>query len=393
MAEPFLRVTWTDSVTGRNGYLVIDRLVDGLAGGGTRVREGCTMEEVERLAHAMTLKNGGLDLPVGGAKCGLDIDPHDPAVDGMLARFYRALQPIFETWMATGEDMGTRQEQLINAFVEAGIGATFEAALNRSPDRQETLARADASFNEIVEGTGVFDLVGGYGVAEAAAAAMSHLGWQPGETRAAIQGFGSMGGSTARYLARKGVQVVAIADAGGTIANPDGLDVEHYLAARNAHGEVDRGRVRSGDQELEREAWLEVDADLLVPAAIADSINESNCDKLTARLVVEAANIPTTPGAERRLAERGVLVIPDFIANAGTNGWAWWVMLGLVEPGSDAAFAKIADSMQKTVGAMLELAEKEGITPREAAQRVALANSDRYVAKPGAETRLAQAYS
>ena len=192
-----------------------------------------------------------------------------------------------------------------------------------------------------------------------------------------------MGGSTARFLSRKGVKVIAIADAGGTIANPDGLDIDHYLAARNGLGEVDRTRVQPGDQQLGRDAWMELDADLLVPAAVADTINEGNCEHLSARLIVEAANIPTTAGAERRLTERGVLVIPDFIANAGTNGWAWWVLLGLVDPGPKAAFAKIAETMHQTVAAMLALAAKEGIAPREAAVRVALANSDRYVEKLG----------
>jgi glutamate dehydrogenase (NAD(P)+) len=181
------------------------------------------------------------------------------------------------------------------------------------------------------------------------------------------------------------VRIVAIADAGGTIANPDGLEVEHYLAARNEHGEIDRSKLRPGDRELDRDAWLRTDAELLVPAAVADAINEGNCDEITARLIVEAANIPTTAGAEERLAQRGVLVIPDFIANAGTNGWAWWVLLRLVEPGADAAFAKIAESMRTTVGGMLQLADEEKITPRAAAVRVALANSDRYVEKLGAE--------
>jgi glutamate dehydrogenase (NAD(P)+) len=384
MAEPYLRTTWTDPVTARHGHLVIDRLVGGMSGGGTRMREGCTLEEVERLAHAMTLKNGGLDLPVGGAKLGLDIDPHDPAAGGMLVRFYRALRPFFETWVATGEDMGTSQAQLVEAFQEAGIGSTFKAVINRSPNGAAELARANATFNVAADGSPLFDLVGGYGVTEAAMTAMSHLGWQPG-ARAAIQGFGSMGGSSARYLSRKGVRVVAIADAGGTIANPDGLDVEHYLAARNAHGEIDRGSLRAGDRELDRDDWLRADADLLVPAAVADTIHEGNCDLLTARLIVEAANIPTTAAAERRLAERGVLVIPDFIANAGTNGWAWWVLLGMVEPGAEAAFAKIAETMHATVMAMLRLADEEKITPRAAAVRVALANSDRYVEKLGAE--------
>jgi glutamate dehydrogenase (NAD(P)+) len=380
---PFLRTTWTDPVTNRRGYLVIDRLVGGIAGGGTRAREGCTLDEVERLAHAMTLKNGGLDLPVGGSKCGLDIDPHDPAAFGMLVRFVRAMGPLFETYVATGEDMGTSQEQLLKVFTESGVGSPFKAALNRSPDKEGSLRRVAASFGARVDGSGIFDLVGGFGVAEAADAAMAHLGWQPATIRAAVQGFGSMGGSTARFLSRKGVKVIAIADAGGTIANPGGLDIEHYLAARNGLGEIDRTKVQPGDQQRARDAWMQLEADLLVPAAVADTINEGNCDQLTARLIVEAANIPTTAGAERRLTERGVLVIPDFIANAGTNGWAWWVLLGLVDPGPDAAFAKIAATMHETVAAMLTLATREGIAPRAAAIRVALANSDRYVAKLG----------
>ena len=100
--------------------------------------------------------------------------------------------------------------------------------------------------------------------------------------------------------------------------------------------------------------------------------------------MVEAANLPTTEGAAESLTGRGVLVIPDFIANSGTNGWAWWVLLGMVEPGADNAFAKISETMRRTVGAMLELSAQEGVSPREAAERVALANSDRHQEKLGA---------
>jgi glutamate dehydrogenase (NAD(P)+) len=385
--EPFLRTIWTDPVTGRHGYLVIDRLVGGIAGGGTRVREGCSLQEVERLAHAMTLKNGGLDLPVGGAKCGLDVDPHDPEATPMLVRYFRAMRPFFETCVATGEDMGTTQAQLLEVFREAGMGTPFKSVLAASGDPDAQARRTGQAFGVRVDGIDLIDLVGGYGVAEATLAALPHLGLEPSATRASIQGFGSMGGSTARYLAEAGVRVIAIADAGGVIANPDGLDVRHYLAARNVHGEIDRSRLKPGDEELPRDRWLTVDAEVLIPAAVADAINEDNCDRVTARLVVEAANIPTTDTAERRLRERGVLVIPDFIANAGTNGWAWWVLLGMVDPGADAAFAKIAETMRRTVGAMLELAEREGISPRDAAVRVAMANSDRYVSELGAETR------
>jgi glutamate dehydrogenase (NAD(P)+) len=325
----------------------------------------------------MTLKNGGLDLPVGGAKCGLDIDPHDPETHGMLVRFVQGVRPIFESLMGTGEDMGVSQEQLLEVFVEAGLGTPFRAIVNKSGDPDLVLRRAEG-FNVQVDGVQLIDLVGGFGVAEAAEAALFHLGMRTAETRAAIQGFGSMGGSTAKFLAAKGVKIVAIADAEGTIANPAGLDVGHYLAARNRHGEIDRAALAPGDVQLERDEWLRADAELLVPAAVADTIHDGNCDEVTARLVVEAANLPTTAGATERLTARGVLVIPDFIANSGTNAWAWWVLLGMVEPGAEAAFAKIAQTMRRTVGAMLELSARDGISPRAAAERVALANSDRH---------------
>jgi glutamate dehydrogenase (NAD(P)+) len=385
-AEPFLRTIWTDPVTGRHGFLVIDRLVGGLAGGGTRAREGCSLAEVERLAHAMTLKNGGLNLPIGGSKCGLDIDPHDAGAHDLLVRFVRAMRPYFETWVGTGEDLGTTQAELLTVFDAAGLGTPFTAALKRAADPDRQLRRTAATLGARLGEIDLIDLVGGYGVAEATLAALDHLGPRPETVRASIQGFGSMGGSTARYLSAKGVRVVAVADAAGTIANPAGLDVEHYLAARNTHGEIDRVRLKAGDRELPREDWMTVEAEVLVPAAVADTINEDNCERIGARLVVEAANIPTTAGAERRLRERGVLVIPDFIANAGTNGWAWWVLLDMVEPGAEAAFAKIAETMRRTVTAMLALAVEEGISPRDAAARVALANSDRYVSELGAET-------
>lgn len=377
--EPLFRTTWTDPVTGRQGHLVIDRLIRSVCGGGMRMREGCSLEEVTRLAHAMTLKNGGLDIPAGGAKCGLDIDPHDPRAEDMMLRFVTFMRPIFESYMGTGEDMGTTAEQLNRVFARAGFDS-FAFARRRASDPEAEGARIRAGFAARSEGSGLFNLVGGFGVAEAAVAAIEHSGGTVSGTRVAIQGFGSMGGAAARYLARRGARIIAVADAEGTVVNPNGLDVERLLAARNELGEIDRGALAQGDGELHRDRWLDQEVDLLVPAAIADCLNEANCVRIRARLVVEAANLPTTPAAEAALAERGVLVIPDFIANSGTNGWAWWVILGLVEPGAEAAFAKIAATMRATVTTMLDTARREGITARQAAVRVALANAERNAA-------------
>src|SRR5260370_12706080 len=111
--------------------------------------------------------------------------------------------------------------------------------------------------------------------------------------RAVVQGFGSMGGSSARYLARTGARVVGVIDAHGAITNPNGLDVEKLLASRSALGEVDRKALGHDDKQGSRDSWLDIDTDILVPAAVGDVLTVANAGKVKARMVVEAANIPT----------------------------------------------------------------------------------------------------
>lgn len=380
-----LRLTWTDSVTGRQGFLVIDRLVRGVAGGGTRIRRGLTLEEVARLARAMSFKNGALAIAAGGAKCGIDCDPHDPAAVPMLARFVRAMHPIFDTYMGTGEDLGVSQQTIGEVFAAVGLETSMRAALRKNADPQAGRMLIGEALAASEGGIPMVDLVGGFGVAEAAEAALTHLGRPVAGARVAVQGFGSMGGSAARFLNRKGARVVTIADARGLVANPDGLDVETLLRTRDGFGEIDRSALRPGDRMGEREDWLAADCDLLVPAALGDSIDAANCGRVRASLVVEAANLPTTPEAEALLRARGVVVIPDFVANSGTNGWLWWLILGEIGAGPAAGFARISDAMREAVGRLIELAEAEGISPRQAAERTSLETLDELAARHGTE--------
>src|SRR5215467_14141764 len=133
-SEPRLRVIWTDPVTGRKGYAVIDRMVNGLAGGGTRMRAGLTLDEVERLARTMSYKNGAFNLPGGGAKGGVDIDPHDVAARGMLSRFVGAMRPLYKSGWGTAEDLGVSQDLLDEVFAEQGVGMSVQAMLDRAGD-------------------------------------------------------------------------------------------------------------------------------------------------------------------------------------------------------------------------------------------------------------------
>jgi glutamate dehydrogenase (NAD(P)+) len=376
-------VIWTDPVTGRKGYAVIDRMVNGLAGGGTRMRPGVSLEEVERLARTMSYKNGAFNLPGGGAKGGLDIDPHDPQARGMLSRYVRAMRPLYRSGWGTAEDLGVTQELLSEVFAEQGVGMTVQAMLDRSGDSKAAGRRVSQGLAIQVEGIGLADCIGGYGVAQAAAACADHKGWKMSEMRAVVQGFGSMGGSSARYLAKLGAKVVGVVDVNGAITNPEGLDVERMLKSRSTLGEIDRSSLRSGDRESPGDRWLDIDTDIIVPAAVADVINAGNAAQVKARLVVEAANIPTTDDGQRLLFERGVIVIPDYVANGGANAWWWWTLLGVIEADADQAFKHVSKVMRETVTGMLERAEAKGISPRDAANELSMQNLDHLAEKLG----------
>ncbi|MHB1928007.1 MAG: Glu/Leu/Phe/Val dehydrogenase dimerization domain-containing protein [Acidimicrobiales bacterium] len=385
-----MSVTWTDEVTGRRGYLVIDRTVRGLGSGGLRMRAGCSLDEVRGLAEAMTYKEalnytpGARYIPLGGAKGGVDCDPRDPGAQAMLTRYLIAVRPYLERYWATGEDLGLTQAMIDRAVSDAGLQSSIQAIYPYLDDRSAAARRLAAGFAVTVDGIGLDTLVGGYGVAAAALTTLDELGRSRDQTRAFVQGFGSMGGATARYLAGAGVRVVGVSDADGVVANPEGLDVERLLRNRDELGSIDRaGGLGPADATLPRDAWLDVDAELLVPAAVSYSIDDHNEEAVRAQVVVEAANLPVTLAAESALVGRGVTIIPDVVANSATNSWWWWTLFGDIGPTADEAFAKIDQTMGDLVRRVLERAAKDGTTPRAAAHAIGEENLEEIVERFG----------
>ncbi|QWB21824.1 MULTISPECIES: Glu/Leu/Phe/Val dehydrogenase dimerization domain-containing protein [Streptomyces] len=377
MADPLLSLTWTDHLTGHQGFLVVDRLVRGVASGGLRMRAGCTLEEVTGLARGMTMKEAlhydpeSRYVPLGGAKGGIDCDPRDPQAYPLLVRYLRAMRPYIESCWTTGEDLGLTQDLVDRAAAEAGLVSSIQAVYPLLDDEAEARRRLRDAFAVEVDGLGLDELVGGCGVAESALTALDRAGVPYTGTRVALQGLGTMGGATARFLTRAGLTIVAVADLKGTIANPAGLDVEALLAARDAHGTVDRSALRPGDRELPGDAWLSADTDVLVPAAVSYAIDSGNQERITARWVVEAANMPVRPEAELLLAARGVTVLPDVVVNSGTNAWWWWTLFGDIGADAEEAFAHTRGSMRALVERMLARAQADGTTPRAAAHAIA----------------------
>lgn len=381
-------------MTPARGFVVIDQLVTGIATGGLRMRPGCTLGEVGELAREMTLKMGAFGIHVGGAKGGIDFDSTDPRADEVRERFLQAVRPLLEYFWVTAGDLGTQQEKLDQAFARVGMGETsFHAAVVRAADETEVRSRVREVSAMETEGLKLADLVGGYGVAEAALAALEHKGIPAASARAVVQGFGAMGGSTARYLARAGVRIIGVTDAHGLILNTErGLDVDLLLEARSSGGLIDRTALREDDTEGPGEEWLGLDADVLVPAAVSYTITEDNCDQIRGRLVVEAANVPTTPEAERRLQERGVTVIPDFIANTGAAAGAWWVILGEVDNPAGAC-DRLSAQIRPLVGNLMLRADERGTSVRTQALRYAKENSQRMIREYGGAVAFRELYS
>ncbi|MDT7785335.1 MAG: glutamate dehydrogenase [Pseudonocardiales bacterium] len=365
----YLQVTWTDPATGARGFLVIDRLVRGVSSGGLRMRAGCTLDEVRGLAEGMTAKEAlnydpeARYVPLGGAKGGIDFDPYDPRAEEVLTAYLFAMSPYIERFWTMGEDLGLRQSTIDTAIEKIGLQSSIQAVYPLLDDEQKARQRLADAFAVDVDGVSLDELVGGYGVAEAALAGIERLNLH--NPTAMIQGFGSMGGATARYLAKAGVKIVGLADVHGVVANPAGLDVETLLLSRDSHGGIDRAKLRPEDVQLDRDKWLDVEADVLVPAATSYAINKDNARCVKAELIVEAANMPVTEEAEEII---DALIIPDVVANSATNSWWWWTLFGDIEATAESAFAKIGTNMRQLVAKIVD-AE----SPRKAAAEIAAA--------------------
>lgn len=385
----FMEITWNDPKSTARGYVVIDRLVRGVSSGGLRMRAGCTLDEVRGLASAMTkkeaihLRPGMRYTPVGGAKGGIDFDPQHPEAPAVLERFLVDLQPLIQTRWAMGEDFGVRQDVIDEIFARRGLGTSVDAVGPLIADPESAAQRRRTGFSTSAYGVPQDELVGGLGVAEAALTALERRGERPQDTRAVVQGFGSMGGATALFLAKAGVRIVGIVDADGMVRDERGLDVLALIGARDRFGRMDRSRLPEGAVAVDGADWLASDCELLVPAALSGCVTTQNQGQIRARLIVEAANLPVTAEAEAALAKRGVVVVPDFIANSGTNAWWWWLVFGDID-GSWAQSEQIVRSrLAELTGTVLDRAAESERTPRDTALDIARENLAELLAFEG----------
>jgi glutamate dehydrogenase (NAD(P)+) len=293
------------------------------------------------------------------------------------------MRPLIEQYWTMGEDLGLRQDVIDGVIAEIGLLSPVQAVYPLLEDREAATARLAEAFRIEVGGLGLDELVGGLGVAQATLTGLEMLGLDPQESRVVVQGFGAMGGATARFLADAGLRVVGVSDVRGVVVNPAGLDIENLLRHRDRFGGLDRDNLKPGDELLPPEAWLDVPAEVLVPAAISYCVDSDNQAKIDAKLIVEAANLPVTPDAEALLDARGIRVVPDFVANSATNSWWWWTLFGDVGADAGEAFDKVRARMSGLVTRMFEVATLDGLSLRDAALRLSEQNLEAIQARFG----------
>jgi glutamate dehydrogenase (NAD(P)+) len=302
-------------------------------------------QECARLARAMTLKNAAAGLAHGGGKSVLFGDPRMPGQEKeqLVRAFACALEHQYE--YIFGPDMGTDETCMAWIKDEIGRAVGLPKALGGIP----------------------LDEIGatGWGLSQAVEVALNHCDFELEGARLAVQGFGAVGSHLARFLCAKGACLVAVADSRGTLYNAQGLDLDQLLALKcEGHSVVDY----RGGTVLEREAVVAVECDIWVPAARPDVVHEGNVDQLQARLIVQGANIPITPGAELLLHQRGVLNVPDFIANAGGVICA---ALEYQNQSQASAMDAIEEKIRTNTAVVLEAALEKQVPPRTAALELA----------------------
>jgi glutamate dehydrogenase (NAD(P)+) len=342
------------------GYRVQHNTSRGPGKGGVRFHQDVTLSEVMALSAWMTVKNAAVNVPYGGAKGGIRVDPRTLS-DGELQRMTRRYTSeigiiIGPTKDIPAPDVNTN-ERIMAWMMDTysmNQGSTASGVVTGKPiSLGGSLGRHEAT------GRGVF-VVG----CEAA----EKRGLDLKGARIAVQGFGNVGGVAARLFAEAGARIVVVQDHAGTVMKESGIDVLALQAHIGRHGSV----VGFGDAEAirDRTAFWETDCDILIPAALERQITEANAGRIKAGIILEGANGPTTPGADDILHDKGVLVVPDVIANAGgvTVSYFEWVQdFSSFFWTEDEINLRLTRIMRDAFAAVWQLSEEKKVSLRTAA--------------------------
>ena len=377
--QPEVVFEWKDVETEAEGWVVINSLRGGAAGGGTRMRIGLNKHEVESLAKTMEIKFTVAGPPIGGAKSGINFDPKDPRKQGVLKRWYAAVKPLLKNYYGTGGDLNVDEiHEVIPITAELEIEHPQEGVFNghfKPNDKEKTkiikqlqegvlLAVKDKKLTPSPKRNfTVADMITGYGVSEAVNHYYDIYGGSIEGKRVIVQGWGNVGAAAAYYQAQAGAKIVGIIDRVGGLINPEGFSFEEIkeLFLKKDGNFLNAENILTFE-EVNEQIW-NVGAEVFIPAAASRLVTRAQIESMIVsglEVISCGANVPFADpeiffGATGEYTDEKVSVLPDFIANCGMARVFAYLMQGDIEMTDSAIFADtsltIKDALKKSYAA------------------------------------------
>jgi len=373
--KPEIIFEWNDSETEAQGWVVINSLRGGAAGGGTRMRVGLDQREVESLAKTMEVKFSVCGPAIGGAKSGINFNPADPRKEGVLRRWYQAVMPLLKNYYGTGGDLNIDEiHEVIPITSQYGLLHPQEGVVNGHyktdrADKQNRISALQIGVSKVVEngnyvpalgkGYTVADMITGWGVSESIRIFTKNQGESLEGKTFIMQGWGNVAAAAAFFLAQQGAGMKAVIDRnGGLIHEGQGYglnEVAEMFISRNGNALNAPNMISS--EEMQKRVW-DVSAHIFVPAAASRLVTQDQIDRLIAaglKTVSCGANVPFADaeiffGPIAQSADARISVIPDFVANCGMARTFAYLMSGKAELTDEAIFGDVTQIMEQALG-------------------------------------------
>ncbi len=371
--QPEIVFEWSDSESEAEGWVVINSLRGGAAGGGTRMRKGLDKREVESLAKTMEVKFTVSGPSIGGAKSGINFDHNDPRKDEILKRWYKAVMPLLKSYYGTGGDLNVDEIHEVIPITESfGLWHPQEGVVNghfhaTEPQKIRKIGQLRQGVSKVLEDPHytpnspkkytVADMITGFGVSEAIRHYYKIWGGELKGKRAIIQGWGNVGAAAACFLAVEGVKVVGIIDRTGGLMNENGFSLDEI---RNLFLKREGNRLIADNlipfEEINQKIW-DLESEIFIPAAASRLIEKDQIARLIKsglEVISCGANVPFADpeiffGPTGLWADEQVSVIPDFIANSGMARVFAYLMTDTAELTDDCIFKDVSKTIAKAL--------------------------------------------
>lgn len=371
---PEIVFNWKDPETEAEGWVVINSLRGGAAGGGTRMRKGLDQHEVTSLAKTMEVKFTVSGPPIGGAKSGINFDPNDPRKAGVLKRWYEAVTPLLKHYYGTGGDLNVDEiHEVIPITEDCGVWHPQEGVFNghfqpREAQKINRIGQLRQGVLKVIENElyspevsrkyVVADMITGYGVAESVKHFYNIYGGNLKGKRIIVQGWGNVGSAGAYYLAQEGAKVVGIIDRVGGIINENGLsfeEVKELFLSKNGNTLVAQDMLSF--DAVNQKIW-DIEAEIFIPCAASRLITKDQIDRMIStgiEVIAPGANVPFADpeiffGPIADYTDSKTSVIPDFISNCGMARVFGYLMgndIGVIE--DEAIFEDTSNTIKNAL--------------------------------------------